>query len=58
MEKILDKNIRRRNFLKAAGLGMLGAATAGFPNILRSAEKWRFKFATYEPANSLNAKVR
>ena len=48
--------MKRRDFLKAAGLGMLGVATAGFPRTLMSAEKYRFKFATYEPAHSLNSK--
>jgi len=54
MEKIFGKEIKRRDFFKAAGIGIgvLGAATMGFPNIVRSAEKWRFKFATFEPANS------
>lgn len=54
MEKILGKKIKRRDFIKAASIGMFGVATVGFPNILRSAEKWRFKFADYEPAHSLH----
>lgn len=54
MGKILGKKIKRRDFIKAASIGMFGVATVGFPNILRSAEKWRFKFATPEPAHSLS----
>jgi TRAP-type C4-dicarboxylate transport system substrate-binding protein len=53
MKTIFEKMMKRRDFLKATGLGMLGVATAGFPGTLMSAEKYRFKFATHEPAHSL-----
>lgn len=57
MEKILDRRIKRRDFIKAASIGAFGVTTAGFPNILRSAEKWRFKFASWEPAHSFLSSV-
>jgi TRAP-type transport system periplasmic protein len=52
MDKLLDKRIKRRSFIKGAAVGALAVAT-GFPNILRAAEKYRFKFATFEPAHSI-----
>jgi TRAP-type C4-dicarboxylate transport system substrate-binding protein len=57
MKKTRDRGINRRDFLKAAGIGTLAVATAGFPNIARSAEKWRFKFGSHEPAHSLGNKA-
>ncbi|HOE15928.1 MAG TPA: TRAP transporter substrate-binding protein [Syntrophorhabdaceae bacterium] len=60
MKKIFDGKINRRDFLKAAGIGALGAAALGVPGIKgvsSSAAPLRLKFVTHEPANSLANKA-
>lgn len=52
MQNWFNRKMGRRHFIKA-GLGVLGAATLGFPKISRSAEKFKLKFATQEPGHSL-----